>query len=122
MRNDDARNRGSVVSSDENELGGSPTGAINCRDTEETNTQRMMDMITSIKEANLRFSVEGTVREKKFFIVNGAGHGAIVGMCIYRGSLSVICRGEATDRENRLRRTEREGGHLDWDGNITIRA
>jgi hypothetical protein len=72
VRDDDAWNCGSVILSDENGRGGSGISTIVHRDAQETDTDGMMHVMASIKEADVG-ALEGMIGKQKMAIVGSAG-------------------------------------------------
>ena len=98
MGNDDARNRGSVVGPNEDGRGGSGNSTMGGRNTEESDTLRMMGMIASIHEADGGI-LEWSIGKQKGNIVDGVGHRTVVGVSVDGGSGVVVGRSEAAKDE-----------------------
>ena len=77
VRNDDPRDRGSVVRTYEYGRGGSGNSTICSRHTEETNSLWMMCMITSIEETHFGV-VERAICEEQRRVIHHVGHGTVV--------------------------------------------
>lgn len=96
MGNDDTRDRGSVVGSDEYELGGSPDPTIIGGDTQKTDTQGAMYVVTSVKETDAGF-FEQAVRKKEFGVIDGTCHRPVVGVGVDGGCVGIVGLGQATN-------------------------
>ena len=101
MRDDDAWNCGSVIRPDENGRRGSGISTIVHGDTQETDTDGMMRVMTGIKEGDVG-ALEGTIGKQKMAIVGSAGHRAVVGVC-KRKLAGAVVRFCETTKQDRIR-------------------
>ncbi len=98
MGDDNAWDCGSVIRPNKYGRWASGISTIINRHTQETDADRLMRVMTRIKETNIG-STERAICKQKLAIFGGASHGPIVGMRKREVACMVICFGQSTEQD-----------------------
>jgi hypothetical protein len=96
MRNDDARDRRSMVGANKQKRRRTQDATSVGRNAEVTNAKGAVGVISSIKEAN-RGVDKRAISKKEFGIVGCASHGTIVGVRVDSGRIGVVGSRQTTN-------------------------
>jgi hypothetical protein len=102
VRDDDAWNGGSIVRPNENGRRASRTSTIIDGDAKEANANRMVCMVSSVKEADVCVG-ERTICEQEMTVVGRTSHRAVVGVHKREVACLVVCFCQAA-KEDGVRR------------------